>query len=120
MRVRGAFGRVLHDFGPPILDRYDPAARPRAWDVLFEPMEAPGGRGAIAKPLVVRADVIGDRVIASVGLVGAAVSGAPTPPQRSPARSRAASRVGKTGGSNCRSPVSRRVTSASPVYPRHP
>ncbi|MGO9740542.1 MAG: CRISPR system precrRNA processing endoribonuclease RAMP protein Cas6 [Roseiarcus sp.] len=72
VRVRGALGRVLHGFGPPILDRHDPAARPRAWDVLFEPMEAPGGRGAIAKPLVVRADVIGDRVIASVGLVGAA------------------------------------------------
>jgi hypothetical protein len=72
VRVRGALGRVLHGFGPPILDRRDPAARPRAWDVLFEPMEAPGGRGAIAKPLVVRADVVGDCVVASEGLVGAA------------------------------------------------
>jgi hypothetical protein len=72
VRVRGAFGRVLHGFGPPILDRHDPAARPRAWDILFESMEAPGGRGAIAKPLVVRADVIGDRVVATVGLVGSA------------------------------------------------
>lgn len=72
VRLRGAFGRVLKEFGPPILDRYDPAARPRAFDVLFEPFIAPGTPAKIAKPLVVHADVVGQRVVARAGLIGMA------------------------------------------------
>ena len=63
---------MLNEFGPPILHRHDPAARPRAYDVLFEPLPASGAPGKIAKPLVVHADVVGERVIARAGLIGMA------------------------------------------------
>jgi CRISPR-associated endoribonuclease Cas6 len=72
VRLRGAFGRILREFGPPILHRHDPAARPRAFDVLFQPLLAPGMVEKIAKPIVVHADVIGERLIARAGLIGMA------------------------------------------------
>jgi len=33
---------MLREFGPPILHRHDPAARPRAFDVLFQSLFASG------------------------------------------------------------------------------
>ncbi len=70
VRVRGAFGRVLKMLGPPLSHRHDAFSRPRAWDVLFEPMELPGRAQELAKPLAIHAQVRGDLVYASVSLFG--------------------------------------------------
>jgi hypothetical protein len=77
VRVRGAVGRVLAALGPPIVNRHDPFARPRAWDVLFEPMSAPASRAPIAKPLVVHARVEAQSVLASASVFGLAGFWAP-------------------------------------------
>lgn len=72
VRIRGAFGRVLHAMGPPVFARKDYGARPRAWDVLFEPMGGGNTRAEVPKPFVVQADVRGERVLAGVSLFGLA------------------------------------------------
>ena len=72
VRIRGAFGRVLRSFGPPIVGRRDPAARPRAYDVIFEEIQVGHANAKVAKPLVIRSDVIDRNLVISVGLVGAA------------------------------------------------
>ena len=72
VRVRGAFGRVLAALGPPIVHRRDPFARPRAWDVLFEPMDEFPSRAPLAKPLVIHASIDREEVHASASLFGLA------------------------------------------------
>lgn len=68
IRIRGALGRVLHALGPPAFARRHSVARPRAWDVLFEPR----GPARTAKPMTVDADVRGDLIHVCVHLFGSA------------------------------------------------
>lgn len=69
LRVRGALGRHLRDMAL-APRRPDPWGRPPAWRTLFE-LEPPRGDGLeLARPFVVRVDVVGDRIEVSVRLFG--------------------------------------------------
>lgn len=65
LRVRGAFGRQLSTFGPPITWRFDPFSRPRAFDHLFG-----NGAAKAARPFALDVDVLGDAVVVDLRLFG--------------------------------------------------
>lgn len=74
MRVRGAFGRALHDL--PARTWRSGRPRPRAWDVLFAPLAHIDG-DELPKPAVVRAHVERDRLIVELRIFGEAVAWVP-------------------------------------------
>lgn len=72
LRVRGAFGRALHNL--PARKTTTGRMRARAYDVLFAPVAKMTPGLEVPRPAIVRADVLGDQLIVDIHVFGDAMA----------------------------------------------
>lgn len=70
VRLRGALGRTLHDYGALVQHRHDPFNRPSPYDLLYRSHGMLNVRTPIPKPIVVRGYIQETAFIIKIHLVG--------------------------------------------------